>query len=105
MELRAKELGADGLSFPPIVAAADNGALPHAEPRRDAADPARHAGRGRLRRACVDAYCSDCTRTFATGDLDDEARECYELVRTAQAAALASRARRRRVPRGGRGRA
>ena len=35
MELRAKELGADGLSFPPIVAAADNGALPHAEPRAD----------------------------------------------------------------------
>jgi len=87
MELRAKELGADGLSFPPIVAAADNGALPHAEPRAD----------GRIPRdtlvvidfgALKDSYCSDCTRTFATGEVDSEAREVYELVRSAQAAAL-----------------
>ena len=87
MELRAKELGADGLSFPPIVAAADNGALPHAEPRADVQIP-----RGTLVvvdfGAFKDSYCSDCTRTFATGELDSEARECYELVRSAQAAAL-----------------
>ena len=38
--------------------------------------------------AMVDGYCSDCTRTFATGDLDDDAREVYELVRAAQEAAL-----------------
>ena len=87
MELRAKELGADGLSFPPIVAAADNGALPHAEPRADVQIP-----RDTLVvvdfGAFKDSYCSDCTRTFATGELDSEARECYELVRSAQAAAL-----------------
>ena len=37
--------------------------------------------------AIVDGYCSDCTRTFATGDLDAEAREVYALVRAAQAGA------------------
>ncbi len=89
MEQRAKQLGADGLSFPAIIAAAENGALPHAEPRRDpviAPDTLVVVDFG----VVVDSYCSDCTRTFATGDIDDEARECYELVRTAQAAALAA---------------
>jgi Xaa-Pro aminopeptidase len=89
MELRAKELGADGLSFPPIVAAADNGALPHAESRHGSPIP-------RDTLVVVDfgvvggSYCSDCTRTFATGSLDDEALECYELVRRAQEAALSA---------------
>ena len=38
--------------------------------------------------ALLDGYCSDCTRTFAAGELGDEAREVYELVRAAQAAGL-----------------
>ena len=87
MELQAKQLGANGLSFPAIIAAAENGALPHAEPRRSPEIP-----RDTLVvidfGVILDSYCSDCTRTFATGDIDDEARECYELVRTTQAAAL-----------------
>jgi Xaa-Pro aminopeptidase len=89
MELRSRELGADGVSFPPIVAAAENGALPHAEPRADPPIP-------RDTLVVVDygvigaSYCSDCTRTFATGDIDSEAAECYELVRLAQEAALAA---------------
>jgi Xaa-Pro aminopeptidase len=36
----------------------------------------------------VDGYCSDCTRTFATGRLDAEAAEVYELVARAQLAGL-----------------
>jgi len=88
LEAKATALGADGLSFPPIVAAADNGALPHAEPR-DA-----EITRGTL--VVVDlgcrlaGYCSDCTRTFATGAVGDEEREVYALVQQAQAAALAA---------------
>jgi Xaa-Pro aminopeptidase len=64
-EARLRELDAEP-SFPPIVAAGDNGALPHAEP----------------------GDRSDCTRTFATGEVKGEAREVYGLVLRAQAAAL-----------------
>jgi Xaa-Pro aminopeptidase len=89
LERRAQDLGADGVSFPPIVAAAENGALPHATPRPDAV-----IARDTLvvvDFGCVlDSYCSDCTRTFATGDVGQEARDCYELVRGAQEQALAA---------------
>ena len=84
-EARLRELGAEP-SFPPIVAAAENGALPHAEPGK------REIGAGELvvfdMGALLDGYCSDCTRTFATGEVGDEGREIYELVQRAQAAAL-----------------
>ena len=39
--------------------------------------------------AVVGGYCSDCTRTFATGHTDDAMREVYEVVLAAQEAALA----------------
>ena len=73
-------------SFPSIVAAGPHSALPHAEPR-DVEIPA-----GAL--VVIDfgaryqGYCSDCTRTLATGDVDGDAREVYELVLRAQRAAL-----------------
>jgi Xaa-Pro aminopeptidase len=89
LERRAQDLGADSLSFPPIVAAAENGALPHATPRRDVAIP--HDTLVVVDLGCLlDSYCSDCTRTFATGTVDQEAQDCYELVRSAQEAALAA---------------
>jgi Xaa-Pro aminopeptidase len=82
---RIRELGGEP-SFPAIVAAGENGALPHAEASE------REIGPGELvvwdMGALVDGYCSDCTRTLATGELGDEAREAYELVRAAQAAGL-----------------
>jgi Xaa-Pro aminopeptidase len=40
--------------------------------------------------AMVEGYCSDCTRTLATGSLNDGALEIYELVRRAQAKSLAA---------------
>jgi Xaa-Pro aminopeptidase len=84
-EARIRELGGDP-SFPAIVAAGPNGALPHAEPG------ARQIGRGELvvfdMGAKLDGYCSDGTRTYATGDPGDDARAVYEVVREAQQAAL-----------------
>lgn len=84
-EARLRELGAEP-SFPPIVAAGENGALPHAEPGD------REIGEGELvvfdMGALLDGYCSDCTRTFATGEPEDEDREVYELVQRTQVAAL-----------------
>jgi len=73
-------------SFPAIVAAGPNGALPHAEPGE------RPIGGGELvvfdMGAKLDGYCSDGTRTFAVGEPGERAREVYETVRSAQAAAL-----------------
>jgi Xaa-Pro aminopeptidase len=84
-EARMREQGAEP-SFPTIVAAGPNGALPHAEPGE------REIGRGELvvfdMGAKLDGYCSDGTRTFATGEPGERAREAYETVREAQAAAL-----------------
>ncbi len=84
-EARIRELGGDP-SFPAIVAAGPNGALPHAEPGE------REIGRGELvvfdMGAKLDGYCSDGTRTYATGDPGEEAREVYEVVLGAQQAAL-----------------
>jgi Xaa-Pro aminopeptidase len=84
-EARMRELGAEP-SFPAIVAAGPNGALPHAEPGD------REIGRGELvvfdMGAKLDGYCSDGTRTFATGEPGERAREVYETVLAAQAAAL-----------------
>jgi Xaa-Pro aminopeptidase len=84
-EARLRELGAEP-SFPPIIAAGENGALPHAEPGE------REIGSGELvvfdMGAELDGYCSDGTRTFATGEPGDEAREVYDLVLAAQLASL-----------------
>jgi len=88
LEFTQRKLGAEAVSFPPIVAAAEQGALPHAV-ARDVEIPA-----GTL--VVVDwgcrleGYCSDCARTFATGELDERDREIYDLVAHAQEAALAA---------------
>jgi Xaa-Pro aminopeptidase len=89
LELRMRRLGAEAASFPPIVAAGAHGALPHAEPRDEAipADVLLTIDWGALN----DGYCSDCTRTFATGEaIADEAREVYALVLRAQERGLAA---------------
>src|SRR5215208_4608819 len=86
-EVGFRRRGASGPSFPPIIAAGPHGALPHAEPRQVTieADTLVVVDMG-----CVlDGYCSDCTRTYATGErLSQEMREVYDLVLRAQLAAL-----------------
>ena len=88
LEQRMRELGAEGPSFTSIVASGPRGALPHAIP----ADVPIETGTlvtldiG----AQLDGYCSDCTRTWATGELPDDLAAAYELVLEAQLAALAA---------------
>jgi Xaa-Pro aminopeptidase len=88
LEVAMRRRGADGPSFPPIVAAGAHGALPHAEPRDVEIPP------GTLVvidwGAAKDGYASDCTRTVATGDVDARDREVYDLVLHAQLEALAA---------------
>jgi Xaa-Pro aminopeptidase len=89
LELRMRRLGAQAPSFPSIVAAGPHAALPHAEPRAEPIPPNTLVtidwG------AQLDGYCSDCTRTYATGErLPEGAREVYELVLAAQRAGLAA---------------
>jgi Xaa-Pro aminopeptidase len=86
LEYTMRRLGAEAVSFPPIVAAGEHGALPHATPR-DVPIPA-----GTM---CVidwgaqlDGYASDCTRTYATGEVDPRDGEVYALVLRAQETAL-----------------
>jgi Xaa-Pro aminopeptidase len=89
LELRMRRLGALGPSFPSIVAAGAHAALPHAEPREEPIprDTLVTIDWGAL----LDGYCSDCTRTYATGErLPGGAREVYELVLAAQLAGLAA---------------
>ena len=84
-EARMRELGAEP-AFPAIVAAGPNGAQPHAEPG------AREVAAGEMvvidMGAKLDGYCSDGTRTFASGEVDATSREVYELVLAAQLASL-----------------
>jgi Xaa-Pro aminopeptidase len=82
------ELGADEPAFETIVAAGPNGAKPHADP----GDRVIEAGTTVVvdSGAMLDGYCSDCTRTFATGELDPRDQEIYELVLHAQETALAA---------------
>jgi Xaa-Pro aminopeptidase len=81
-----EDAGADEASFPPIVAAGAHGALPHASPRdvEIATGVLVVVDLG----ARLDGYCSDCTRTFATGPLGDGELEAYEVLLEAQRAAV-----------------
>jgi Xaa-Pro aminopeptidase len=80
------EEGGEGLAFESIVGSGPTGAQPHAR----AGD--RKIGAGEL--VVIDAgctvggYASDYTRTFATGPLESEAKEAYEVVLAAQLAGL-----------------
>jgi Xaa-Pro aminopeptidase len=88
VEREMRDRGAEDPSFPSIVAGGPNGALPHATPGADKIEPNTLVI---VDMGCrLDGYCSDCTRTFATGPLSDEATAVYELVLAAQEQSLAA---------------
>ncbi|MEO0586434.1 MAG: aminopeptidase P family protein [Planctomycetota bacterium] len=86
LEYRMRTLGADGVSFPSIVAADANAALPHAIP-----------GRAKIKRngivlidwgARFGGYCSDLTRVIGVGGMKPKMREVFQIVLDAQMAAI-----------------
>jgi Xaa-Pro aminopeptidase len=86
MEQLLRACGGDGPAFPVDIAAGPTAASPHAEPGD------RVVQEGDLvlvdAGAAVDGYCSDCTRTFAVGEVSDSLRDAYEIVRRAQQVGL-----------------
>jgi Xaa-Pro dipeptidase len=78
------DIGADGPSFPPIVSFGANAADPHHEPDNTQLNVG----------DCVlfdigckkDGYCADMTRTFFFGQVSEQERTVYELVRRANLA-------------------
>lgn len=86
LEYRMRALGADGVSFPSIVAADANAALPHAIP-----------GSRKLKQGGIvlidwgakfKGYCSDMTRVIALGSMKPKMREIYQVCLDAQLAGI-----------------
>ena len=86
LEHEMRRRGAQDPSFPSIVASGPRGALPHASPSAEVIE------RGTLvtldMGVRLDGYCSDCTRTWATGELPGDLAEIYAITLQAQIAAL-----------------
>ncbi|HEY4100254.1 MAG TPA: aminopeptidase P family protein [Gemmatimonadales bacterium] len=87
LESALRHRGSQWHPFQTIVASGPRSALPHARSSEKA------IARGEFLLidfgAQVDGYCSDITRTFAVGAPDGRQREIYEIVRQAQARAIA----------------
>jgi Xaa-Pro aminopeptidase len=88
LESTLRQAGADGLSFPVIVAAGPNSALPHAIP----SDRPVRTGEPILFDWGVrlGGYCSDTSRTVILGEPDREFLQVYDTVLKAQQMAIAS---------------
>jgi len=87
VERSFRERGAEGVSFEAVVAAGATAASPHALPGVGPIEPGVLVT---IDAGCIlDGYCSDCTRTFATGELPEALREAYSVCASAQGAALA----------------
>ena len=88
MEYQARCAGAEGMSFPTIIASGTRSAIVHGR-----ASTARIPRRGFV--VCdfgviLAGYCSDRTRTVHVGRPSKEARQLYEAVLEAQEAAIAA---------------
>jgi Xaa-Pro aminopeptidase len=82
------EEGAEGLSFESIVGSGATGSQPHGR----AGDKVIETGElVVIDTGCsIGGYMSDYTRTLATGELEGELREAYDIVLAAQQAGLAA---------------
>jgi Xaa-Pro aminopeptidase len=87
IELALRDCGAQGPSFPPMVAFGTNSARPHHDP----GDRQLRTGEPIIidMGAIYQGYCSDMTRTFFLGEPDAKFKEIYSIVRRAQKAAEA----------------
>ncbi|WP_319409823.1 aminopeptidase P family protein [uncultured Desulfosarcina sp.] len=86
LEKNMRENGAQGLSFPVIVASGPNSALPHAVPtdrQMAMGEPILFDWGARL-----NEYCSDTTRTVIMGEPDDCFKKVYQTVVTARDLAI-----------------
>jgi len=86
MEKEMRSRGADGLSFPTIVASGPNAALPHAVPgerRLGISEPLLIDWGSRL-----NGYCSDSTRTVVLGSPCDTFKRVFDTLFEAQARAI-----------------
>ena len=86
LEYAARKAGAEGMSFPTIIAGGTRSSLPHGR-----ASEATIPSRGFV--VCdfgviLAGYCSDMTRAMHVGRPTSEARRIYEAVRQAQQAAI-----------------
>jgi Xaa-Pro aminopeptidase len=88
VERSFREGGAEGVSFEPIVAAGATAASPHAVPGDTPIGPGVLVT---IDAGCLlDGYCSDCTRTFAVGEVSARLAELHALCLEAQLAGLAA---------------
>jgi len=86
MEQIFHELGAHGIAFELVVGSGPTGAMPHGRPTDRVVEPNTTVV---IDAGCVfRAYNSDCTRTFATGDLPDDLAKAYEACLQGQLAGL-----------------
>ena len=90
VEQALHEAGSDAIAFDVIVGSGPNAARPHHHPgeRTIAGGETVIVDAGARVGARVGGYCSDCTRTFATGPLPDELRRAYDVCLHAQETAL-----------------
>lgn len=86
LEHALREHGSESFPFESIVASGPRSALPHARPGHRIIEPGDFLlldfG------ANVGGYCSDITRTVVVGKADDQQREIYSIVRSANELAI-----------------
>ena len=80
------EMGADGESFPTIIAGGEHSAIPHHETSKT---HLKDNSPLLIDTGCIyEGYCSDFTRTIFLGKVDDELLKVYEIVKEAHLRAV-----------------